>query len=384
MNLTDNDIKKIRGLIIFTVVVLITGANWRLCIGLLLRFLGMLSPFIVGACIAFLVNIPMKAIEGRLSIKEKYKRAVSLPLSIVLIICVLIAVIMLIIPQLINSLASLQYKIPPFIDACVNYIASVFNTNPELVDYLENIQIDWTSIYKSLQDILSSGVSGILSGSLGIAKSIVNIFTNIGIGFVFAVYILISKEKLKLQFTHLLQALINNDRANVIINILNLADRKFTAFFQGQCLEACILGTMFFITLTVLKMPYAVLIGVLIAVTALIPVFGAFIGLFVGAFLMLLQSPLAALIFVIIFFALQQIEGNLIYPHVVGNSVELPAIWVLAAVTIGGSIFGVVGMIVFIPLFSVMYTLLQGYVRSKLAEDKNEDNDDLLKQEEIM
>lgn len=381
MNLTDNDIKKIRGLIVFTVVVLITGANWRLCIGLLLKVAGMLSPFIVGACIAFLVNIPMKAIESKLGIKEKYKRAVSLPMSIILIICVLIAVIMLIIPQLISSLASLQYKIPPFIDACVNYIASVFNTNPELVEYLENIEIDWAGIYRSLQEILSSGVSGLLSGSLGIAKSIVNVFTNIGIGFVFAVYILISKEKLKTQFTHLLQALINKERAGVVINVLNLADRKFTAFFQGQCLEACILGTMFFITLTILKMPYAVLIGVLIAVTALIPVFGAFIGLFVGAFLMLLQSPLSALIFVIIFFALQQIEGNLIYPHVVGNSVELPAIWVLAAVTTGGSVFGVIGMIVFIPLFSVMYTLLQGYVRTKIAENENTETDNSLKQE---
>ncbi|MDO4438158.1 MAG: AI-2E family transporter [Eubacteriales bacterium] len=350
---------------------MITGANWRLCIGLLLRIVSMLSPFIVGACIAFLINIPMKAIESRLNMKEKYKRAVSLPLSIFFIICVLITVIMLIIPQLISSLASLQYKIPPFIDACVNYIASVFNTNPELVEYLENIEIDWTSLYKSLQDILTSGVSGLLSGSLGIAKGIVNVFTNIGIGIVFAIYILIGKEKLKIQFTHLLQALINKEKAATITNILKLADRKFTAFFQGQCLEACILGTMFFIVLSILKMPYAVLIGVLIAVTALIPVFGAFVGLFIGAFLMLLQSPLTALVFVIIFFTLQQVEGNLVYPHVVGNSVELPAIWVLAAVTIGGSVFGVIGMIVFIPLFSVMYTLLQGYVRSRINENTN-------------
>ena len=183
-----------------------------------------------------------------------------------------------------------------------------------------------------------------------------------GIGMVFAIYILLQKETLAAQVKKLLKAFLPERCERWIIEVAALTERTFSSFLAGQCVEAVILGSMFFITLLILRLPYALLIGVLIAFTALIPVFGAFIGCAVGIFLMLMVSPIDALIFTVVFFVLQQIEGNLIYPHVVGNSVGLPSMWVLVAVTIGGSAMGVLGMLVFIPLCSVLYSLLRGVV----------------------
>ena len=180
-------------------------------------------------------------------------------------------------------------------------------------------------------------------------------------------YILLQKEILGRQAKKLMSAFLPKRVSASALEILSLAEHTFSNFLAGQCVEAVILGTMFFVTLVILRLPYALLIGVLIAFTALIPIFGAFIGLGVGAFLMLMVDPMDALFFTIIFFVLQQIEGNLIYPHVVGNSVGLPSIWVLVAVTVGGNMMGVVGMLIFIPLCSVFYALLRGIVNGRLA-----------------
>ena len=162
-----------------------------------------------------------------------------------------------------------------------------------------------------------------------------------------------------------MRAFLPERTAVIVIGVVKKTERTFSSFLAGQCAEALILGTMFFVTMTVLRMPYALLIGVLIAFTALIPVFGAFIGCAVGVFLMLMVSPFTTLEFIVVFLVLQQIAGNLIYPHVVGNSVGLPSIWVLMAVTVGGSLMGVVGMLVFIPLCSVLYSMMKSEVRRR-------------------
>ena len=190
------------------------------------------------------------------------------------------------------------------------------------------------------------------------------------IALIFSFYILLQKEKLGRQGRQVLYALLPERRADRTLEILRLSSRTFSSFLSGQCLEACILGTLFVAAMTIFRMPYALLVGVLIAFTALIPIFGAFVGLGIGAFLMLMVNPMDALIFTITFFVLQQIEGNLIYPHVVGGSVGLPSIWVLVAVTVGGSMMGVVGMLLFIPLCSVLYALLREAVHGRLAQKK--------------
>ena len=366
--ITDSDIKKIKGLIVFTIITAIIGFNWRIVLSVLGSIISMLSPFILGGGIAFLLNIPMKHIEKSLNIKNrKTGRALSLIITLILFVAVVLVAILVVVPQLLESVVQLQYKIPQFIKSTEVFLNKCFSDNPWILESAENININWEETYKTISQVLSSGLSSVITGSLYAVRGVAGALTNFGIGFIFAIYLLIGKEVLSGQFKKLVKVYLPEDIGEKTLEILGIAERIFSGFFTGQCLEACILGMMFIITLSVLNLPYALLIGVLIAITALIPVFGAFVGLFVGAFLMLIQSPADAVIFVIAFFVIQQIEGNLIYPHVVGNSVGLPAIWVLLAVTLGGSMMGVVGMIFFIPGFSVLYTLIKENVHSKYS-----------------
>ena len=207
-----------------------------------------------------------------------------------------------------------------------------------------------------------------MDSTITAAKSIVSGLTTFFIAFVFAIYILLQKEKLGVQAKKVLFAFVRRGRAEATVEVLSLTYNTFSSFLTGQCVEAVILGSMFAVSMTILKLPYALLVGMLIAFTALIPIFGAFIGCAVGVFLIFMVSPKQAVLFIIIFLLLQQIEGNLIYPHVVGGSVGLPSIWVLAAVTIGGNLMGIVGMLIFIPTVSVFYTIFREYVYLRLKK----------------
>lgn len=376
--ISDSDIKKIKGLIIFTIITVLIGFNWRTVLGLLRSFTGMLTPFILGGGIAFLLNIPMKNIEKHIKLKSiKSARAISLITTIILFIVVLLLAVLVVVPQLVESVIQLQYKIPSFVRSVEVFLNKYFSDRPWIMESLDSININWDEIGRNISSLLSQGVGSLISGWFSAVKGVAGAMTNLGIGFIFAIYLLIGKETLASQFKKLVKVYLPDEIGEKILEVLGLSERIFSGFFTGQCLEACILGMMFIIALTALRLPYALLIGVLIAITALIPVFGAFVGLFVGAFLMLIQSPVDAAIFVVAFFVIQQIEGNLIYPHVVGNSVGLPAIWVLLAVTLGGSMMGVVGMILFIPGFSVLYTLIKENVHSKYSalESQTIDND---------
>ena len=374
MELNDETIKKIKGLIVFAVIVILLGVNWRHLCTLFLYILGLLRPFILGAGIAFVLNVLMRNIEKHLErIRKKgLRRSISIGASLLFVLLILLLVIGVVAPQLAASLISLQAKLPGFAEKAGQALHTYFQDNPQILESLEAIQIDWNGIYQRAQEYLSLGIENVLSGSVIAVTSIAGAITNFGIGLFFAIYLLAGKEKLKSQAERTAKALLPEGAFLRLRYIAVLAEKKFSGFITGQCLEACILGFMFFAVLSLVRLPYAVLIGVLIAFTALIPVFGAFIGLLIGAFLMLIQSPMDALIFVILFFVLQQIEGNLIYPHVVGGSVDLPAVWVLMAVTLGGSTFGIVGMIVFIPLFSVFYSLLREKVHVELAKQEKQ------------
>ena len=374
MELNDETIKKIKGLIVFAVIVILLGVNWRHLCTLFLYILGLLRPFILGAGIAFVLNVLMRNIEKHLErIRKKgLRRSISIGASLLFVLLILLLVIGVVAPQLAASLISLQAKLPGFAEKAGQALHTYFQDNPQILESLGTIQIDWNGIYQRAQEYLSLGIENVLSGSVIAVTSIAGAITNFGIGLFFAIYLLAGKEKLKSQAERTAKALLPEGAFLRLRYIAVLAEKKFSGFITGQCLEACILGFMFFAVLSLVRLPYAVLIGVLIAFTALIPVFGAFIGLLIGAFLMLIQSPMDALIFVILFFVLQQIEGNLIYPHVVGGSVDLPAVWVLMAVTLGGSTFGILGMIVFIPLFSVFYSLLREKVHVELAKQEKQ------------
>ena len=203
------------------------------------------------------------------------------------------------------------------------------------------------------------------SSTFGFITSVISKVTSGFIGFVFAIYVLSQKEKLAGQGKRVLYVLFKENVASKIISVLQRTRDTFASFITGQCIEAVILGTMFFVTLSIIRFNYALLIGVLIAVTALVPIFGAFVGCAVGTFLLLVENPVQALWFLIIFQVLQQIEGNLIYPHVVGGSIGLPSIWVLVAVTVGGNLFGIAGMLFFIPLSSVLYSFFREFVSGR-------------------
>lgn len=261
---------------------------------------------------------------------------------------------------------NLQGSIPVFFAGVRDEAERIFASNPQILEYMNQLEVDWQEVFQNMVAFLKSGAGTMLNTTFSAAVSIVSGVSSFLIGFIFAIYILLQKETLGRQMKKVLAAFLPEPAVGRILDIMALTERTFSNFLTGQCVEAAILGTMFFVALTVIRLPYALLIGVLIAFTALIPIFGAFVGLAVGVFLMLMVNPMDALVFTITFFVLQQIEGNLIYPYVVGNSVGLPSIWVLVAVTVGGSMMGIVGMLIFIPLCSVLYALLRDGVNARL------------------
>ena len=368
MELNDSTIKKLRWLIIFTVIAVVAGINYRSLFALIVRAVGILTPFLLGGVMAFVLNVPMRAIERILPVKKEsqFRRPLSLVLTFVFVIGILLVVTFVVLPQLFDTVLSLQYSLPVFFNDVKQGAEKLFSQYPEITDYINNIQIDWKSYLEKIVQFLSVGAGTVLFSTLSAALNIISGVTTFVIGVVFAVYILLQKENLSRQIKKFMKAFLPDPVSNRILEILSLTGRTFSNFLTGQCVEAVILGSMFFLTLSILRLPYALLVGVLIAFTALIPMFGALIGCAIGAFLMLMVKPFDAALFLIIFFVLQQIEGNLIYPHVVGNSVGLPAIWVLVAVTIGGSAMGIVGMLIFIPLCSVLYAILRETVNKRI------------------
>ena len=390
MELNNDTLRKLRGLILYTVILVAAAVNYKGILSVGQTLLGFIWPFILGAAIAFILNVPMRNIERRLPLFRPVSRArrpVSLVITIVLVSGVLILVIFVVAPQLLETLMSLQSSIPLFLGEVFKRAEELFASYPELTelfDQMNQITLDWPRMLNEVGSFLRTGAGSMLNTTFLAAKTVVNGLSTFLIGFSFALYILLQKETLNRQIKKLLRAFLPDSAVERVLGVARLTERTFSSFLTGQCVEAVILGTMFFITLTVLRLPYALLIGVLIAFTALIPIFGAFIGMGVGVFLMLMEAPADALIFIITFFVLQQIEGNLIYPHVVGGSVGLPSIWVLAAVSVGGSMMGVVGMLIFIPLCSVFYALLREGVNSRLqrkreraekTEDKSENGE---------
>ena len=369
MELNRDTIKKLRWLVVFTVVVMVAGVNYRKLLGLLGSLFHIASPFVLGAAIAFVLNVPMRNIERHLTWRgrlEKLKRPVAMVLAMLAVAGVLFLVTFVVAPELFRTFGTLQKSVPAFFTGVQQEAERLFARNPQILEFVNSMEMDWDQILKDTVEFLKNGAGTMLSTTFSAAVSIVNGVSAFAIGFIFAIYILMQKEALGRQFTALLAAFLPERAVARAVYIARLSERTFSSFLTGQCVEAVILGTMFFVAMSILRLPYALLIGVLIAFTALIPIFGAFVGLGIGVFLMLMVKPMDALIFTVTFFVLQQIEGNLIYPHVVGGSVGLPSIWVLVAVTVGGSMMGVVGMLLFIPLCSVLYALLREAVHARL------------------
>lgn len=367
--------KEIMLLILFTALVCLGVIHFSALLMMLRSLLVMIKPFLTGACIAFVVNLPLKFLEekalSRLPEKaEKLKRPLSIFLSFLFIFAVVILVILTVIPQMGRALTQLGQKIPVFLERTINQAEILVADYPEILSWLNNLErisLNWDSILGTAANFLKNGVGSLLNSTFTVAGSLVGGVVSGFIALIFSIYILSQKEKLGGQLKRILHAYCKEKQEQRILYVSGLLYRNFSKFITGQCTEAVILGLLFVIAMTIFRMPYAVMIGVLIAFTALIPIVGAFIGCFVGAFLILVDDPIKAVWFVIMFLIIQQLEGNLIYPKVVGNSVGLPSIWVLLAVSLGSSMFGVIGMLVFIPLFATIYTLLRDDVNRRNA-----------------
>lgn len=334
--------------------------------------LGILFPFLLGAFIAFLLSMPMNWIERKLFPEHKknkiarFKRPISLILTLLLLIGILSIVGLLIVPVLTETVQKILATIPAFFMGIVKNLEEWNIPAQELEQWVSNMAINWSALGQKILGYLQHWSTGIVSSTFGVVSSVVQGTTTMIISIIFSIYILCSKEKLYRQFKMLLYAFLPETICDEIVRVGSLTHRTFSSFFAGQCVEACILGSLFVIFMAILRIPYAVLIGVLIAVTALIPVFGAFIGCITGVVLILMVNPMKALMFLVLFLILQQLEGNLIYPKVVGGSVGLPSIWVLVAVTTGASVMGILGMILFIPMFSVAYSLIREKAKRRL------------------
>ena len=367
------DIKKNIILIItYIALIIFVLVNFEKILSILGYIINIFSPFIFGAIVAFVLNVLVNFIERKLfgKVKKKtwlkIKRPLSIAISVVLVIFIIVFIMNLLIPQLKNSVSLFTDSLPTYKEDIIN-IMNKFNleetTIKKVSDYLDNFG-------KVITDYIKGNSKDVITVTTEVATSLIAIISKAVIAIVFAIYIIAQKETLKRQFNKLMSAYLKPRTVNRINKYASMANTTFSNFVTGQCLEALIFGSLCFLGMLILRLPYATTIAVLLGFTALIPVFGAFIGTFLGAFLILMISPIKAIIFVVFILVLQQIEGNLIYPKVVGKSVGLPGIWVLLSVTIGASVGGILGMLIATPLCSLLYILLRQVVNDRINSNK--------------
>ena len=391
MNLNKENTNQIIKIVVVAIVLLVILLNLGPVWNIFKIFLNIISPFLWGLAIAFILNIFMtfyentlfnlgkrkknkngktvtskRAADNTTKNKNRFKRPFSIFLSIITIIAVIGIILILIIPQFVDVISSLISNIPNFLENFKNFAMDITERFPEINGFIQNINIDTEALKNGIMnisldvlDITINQVSGLLSG-----------FVNFFIAIIFSIYILANKEDLKKEAKKFIYARLSEEKADHIIKVSRLARDSFRSFLTGQAKEAVILGSLCAIGMLILNIPYAGPIGALTALTAFIPIVGAFISGFIGAILILAVNPIKALIFIIFIIVLQQVEGNLIYPHIVGKNMGLPSIWVLVAITIGGSLFGIMGMIIGLPIVSVIYAIISENTNRKL-KNKN-------------
>lgn len=374
-NKINNELKNGFLLISFGIVLFISLEHFEIAWNILKGTVIIFSPFLLGLVIAFILNVPMNMIEKKLNkIKKlkspKIKRGISIISSIIAVLLLLFFVVALIIPDIGKTVTSFINQIPELITNIDQGLQDISKNYPMIEEWANKIEFNPETMKLQFENWVKTIGSGILSISLNIVVSLINKLANFFIAFIFAIYVLAEKEKLASQFKLILSSFVKEKYVSKFFEVTYLANRTFSKFISGQCLEACILGILCFLGMSFFQFPYSLSISVLVALTALIPVFGAFIAMGVGALLISMVSFQSAFWFVVFFLILQQFEGNLIYPKVVGNSVGLPAIWTMMAVTIGGSCFGIPGMLISVPLSSIAYALLKDYIKNKNQSKK--------------
>ncbi len=404
--LKDESTKNYFLLITYAIVLAYVFLNLGTVGSVIGAILGYLSPFIIGACMAFVINLPMKAYEDRLlskfikNNKSKLKRPLALILTILSIVLLIVGLITFVVPQLVESASTLVKNVPQYAQSLENFLTEQFNNSGLLnQDFVNDMYNKIVSMGEDIIAIVGQLVGTIFSHALDITIGVTSTIVNIVLAFIVSIYILLSKEKLSLQIKKIFYAYLPKEKVKKILKVAAISNIKFSRFVTGQCIEAVILAILCFIGMGIFKMPYTLLISTIIGVTALVPIFGAFAGAVLSGFIVVMVQPEKLILFIIIFIVIQQIEGNLIYPFVVGNSIGLSALWVLFAITVGGNSAGVLGMLLGVPLFGVLYTVLSIVTNNRLkkrnidinaieeelkkeVEEVTQDNDDDKRQDE--
>lgn len=369
----DKKLKSNMILITYIVILAYVFINLKSTLRLLLDVLLVVKPFIIGIALAYVINIPMRFYEKNIVSKmfnkakknhDKLKRIISLTLTLISIVAIVTAIVLFVVPQVIKSFQVLVSNVPDYIDSLEKVVSQYKDSNELIQKVYTHILTAGKEVINLVSSLSSKLFSEIVSITVGVTSSVINFV----IAFIVSIYILLSKEKLVLQIKKILYAILEKNKVNKIIKLWNLVNDKFSRFVTGQCIEACILGLLCFIGMSIFGMQYKLLISVLIGVTSLIPIVGAFLGLIPSAFILFMVSPMTAFWFIILILVIQQIEGHLIYPFVIGNSIGLSSLWVLFAITVGGSSFGVLGMLIGVPLVGVIYSLISYYVNKRLKE----------------
>lgn len=365
-----NDLRKIIIILVVGIIAYLMISNFDVLVSLLSKLYHAMFPFILGIVLAFILNIPMMKIETFLNNLQKNKdkkiptRGIAITLSLIIFIVFIVFISFELVPELVSNIEALIKSIPGIINEIKLYLTDLLKDFPDIQKQILNM----FNNNASFNDILMNLLNNIVNGSIGFISNFVSSLITIFTSLVFAIYMLAQKESLIKGIKKIVKAYLPEKSHKKVMDIAKLSNQTFTKFVSGQCLEALILGCIFFVILTLFQFPYALLISVITTITALIPIFGALIAMVIGAILIATINPLQALLFVGLYLIIQQIEGNLIYPRVVGKSVGLSPIWTLLAVTVGGSLFGIVGMLIGLPLASILYAIFNKDLSSRLKE----------------
>lgn len=322
-------------------------------------------PLVMGGAVAFVINVPLRPLERHFFPNStrpwvgKLRRPCCIVLAILIILGVFAGVGVLVIPELISAFSILGHSISSAAQSLQQLNLQVYGENSEVMQFINSLDINWSDIQAAVIDWIKNSAMGVVDSTVSVVSRVVSSVINFAVSLVFGIYILSSKEKLKSQAVHIFRTWFPDAFTRKFFHIAGVVNVCFRKYVVGQTTEALILGSLCAVGMAILRLPYAPMIGALVGVTALIPIVGAFIGAAVGAFMILVVNPVQSLVFIIFLLALQQVEGNIIYPRVVGSSMGLPAIWVLAAVTIGGSLGGIGGMLLSVPTASALYILVR-------------------------
>ena len=381
MEISKETRKRMMQIIAFGILLYCGMEHFDVVIGAVDFVLGIVMPFLVGGAIAFVINVPMKSIERHLFAKNgklaKWRRPVAYLLTLALVIGIITLALVVVIPELGNTISMIVQQVPVAVKAVQKWLTDLPDSYPALAPAVAELNIDWSSLADSIVTFVQNFAAGVVSSGVGIFSGIVSGVVTFVIAFTFSIYVLFQKERLARQAKQILYAVFPEKATEKILSVAALSNQVFSSFLSGQCVEVVILGTMIFLAFSLCGIPYAGLTAALTAAFAFVPYIGALASCAIGVLLTLLAQPEKALLCLIVYQAVQFTENQFIYPHVVGSSVGLAPLWTLLAALLGGKLFGLVGIVFFIPLTAVVLQLVHEHTAQQLSEKKL-DREDLI------